>query len=53
MRLAYSIADRLVFSKLKERVGGNIEFFISGSAKLSAQVQAWYYSCLLYTSRCV
>ena len=41
---AYSIADRLVFSKLKERVGGNIEFFISGSAKLSAQVQAWYYS---------
>lgn len=44
MRLAYSIADRLVFSKLKERVGGNIEFFISGSAKLSAQVQAWYYS---------
>lgn len=44
MRLAYTVADHLVFSKLKERVGGNIEFFISGSAKLSAQVQAWYYS---------
>ena len=44
MRLAYSVADHLVFSKLKDRMGGNIDFFISGSAKLSAQVQAWYYS---------
>lgn len=44
MGLAYSVADRLVFSKLKERVGGNIEFFVSGSAKLSSQVQAWFYS---------
>ncbi|MFV0453152.1 MAG: AMP-dependent synthetase/ligase [Propioniciclava sp.] len=40
----YRIADRLVFSKLKERMGGNIQFFVSGSAKLSAQVQAWFYS---------
>jgi len=44
MRLAYAIADRLVFSKLKERVGGNVDFFVSGSAKLSEQVQAWFYS---------
>jgi long-chain acyl-CoA synthetase len=44
MRLAYTVADHLVFSKLKDRVGGNIDFFVSGSAKLSAQVQAWFYS---------
>lgn len=44
MRLAYSVADRLVFSQLKDRVGGNIDFFVSGSAKLSGQVQAWFYS---------
>ncbi|MEA5054900.1 MAG: AMP-binding protein, partial [Propionicimonas sp.] len=44
MSVAYTIADRLVFSQLKQRVGGNIDFFISGSAKLSAQVQAWFYS---------
>jgi long-chain acyl-CoA synthetase len=44
MRLAYTVADRLVFSKLKDRVGGNIDFFVSGSAKLSSQVQAWFYS---------
>jgi long-chain acyl-CoA synthetase len=33
-----------VFSKLKERMGGNIDFFVSGSAKLSSQVQSWFYS---------
>jgi long-chain acyl-CoA synthetase len=44
MRLAYGIADRLVFSKLKDRMGGNIDFFVSGSAKLNSQVQAWFYS---------
>ncbi|MCE1174769.1 MAG: long-chain fatty acid--CoA ligase [Propionibacteriales bacterium] len=44
MKVAYELADKLVFSKLKERMGGNVEFFISGSAKLSAQVQAWFYS---------
>lgn len=40
----YAVADRLVFSQLKQRMGGNIEFFISGSAKLSSQVQEWFYS---------
>ena len=40
----YALADRLVFSKLKQRMGGNIEFFISGSAKLSSQVQEWFYA---------
>ncbi len=44
MGVAYRLADKLVFSKLKERVGGNVDFFISGSAKLSSQVQAWFYS---------
>ena len=44
MRVAYQLADRVVFSKLKATVGGNIKFFISGSAKLSSQVQAWFYS---------
>jgi long-chain acyl-CoA synthetase len=42
--VAYRLADRLVFSKLKERMGGNIEFFVSGSAKLNSQVQSWFYS---------
>ncbi|MDR1431292.1 MAG: long-chain fatty acid--CoA ligase [Propionibacteriaceae bacterium] len=44
LRPAYALANALVFSKLKQKMGGNVELFISGSAKLSAQVQAWFYS---------
>ncbi|WP_040161384.1 AMP-dependent synthetase/ligase [Nigerium massiliense] len=40
----YAVADRLVFSQLKERMGGKLRYFISGSAKLSRQVQEWFYS---------
>ncbi|HJE51784.1 MAG TPA: AMP-binding protein, partial [Tessaracoccus flavescens] len=40
----YKIADKLVFSKLKTKLGGNIKFMISGSAKLSPQVQKWFYA---------
>lgn len=40
----YALADKLVFSKLKQTMGGNIKYLISGSAKLSPQVQEWFYS---------
>ncbi|MDO5068260.1 MAG: long-chain fatty acid--CoA ligase [Propionibacteriaceae bacterium] len=40
----YRLADKLVFSKLKAKLGGRIKFLISGSAKLSHQVQEWFYS---------
>ena len=40
----YKIADKLVFSKLKEKLGGQMRFMISGSAKLSPQVQKWFYA---------
>ncbi|WP_432558324.1 AMP-dependent synthetase/ligase [Granulicoccus sp. GXG6511] len=42
--LQYRIADKLVFSKLKARLGGNLRFMVSGSAKLSRQVQEWFYA---------
>ena len=42
--LRYKVADKLVFSKLKDKLGGRIRFLISGSAKLSSQVQQWFYS---------
>lgn len=44
LKLQYAVADRLVFSKLKKTMGGRLRFFMSGSAKLSAKVQAWFYS---------
>jgi long-chain acyl-CoA synthetase len=40
----YALADRLVFSKIKHRMGGKIRFFVSGSAALSREVQEWFYA---------
>ena len=40
----FQVADKLVFSKLREKMGGRIKFMISGAAKLSPQVQKWFYA---------
>jgi len=44
LKARYQVADKLVFSKLREKMGGNILFMISGAAKLSPQVQKWFYA---------
>ena len=44
LKAKYAVADRLVFSKLKEKLGGNMQFMVSGAAKLSPQVQQWFYA---------
>ena len=35
LRLRHGIADRLVYSTVKERLGGNVELFVSGGGSLS------------------
>ena len=40
----HSLASKLVFSKLKERVGGRIRFFVSGAAPLSADIGEFFAS---------
>ena len=39
-----AIADRLVFSSVREAIGGNIEFFISGGGSLSAELCSLYHA---------
>ena len=44
LALQYRLADRLVFSKIKARMGGKIRFFVSGSAPLNSEVQEWFHA---------
>jgi long-chain acyl-CoA synthetase len=42
LKAQHAVADRLVFSKLKTRMGGRIRFFCSGSAALAPGVARWF-----------
>jgi long-chain acyl-CoA synthetase len=37
-----AIADKLVFSKIREATGGNIKVLVSGSAALNGEVARWF-----------
>jgi len=42
LELQYKIADKLVFTKLRERFGGRIRHLISGSAALNNDIAEWF-----------
>jgi long-chain acyl-CoA synthetase len=44
LRLKRSIADSLVFSKLKEKTGGRLRFFVSGGAPLAKEIGEFFYN---------
>ncbi|ERH13230.1 MAG: Long-chain acyl-CoA synthetases (AMP-forming), partial [halophilic archaeon J07HB67] len=44
LRAQYALADRLVFSSVREALGGNVDFFISGGGSLSAELCELYHA---------
>jgi len=40
----FALADKLVLSKVRSRLGGRIRFLISGSAALSQDIAAWFHA---------
>ncbi len=44
LKLKHNLAHKLVFSKLQERVGGRLRFFVSGGAPLSKEIGEFFYN---------
>ncbi|MBZ5735871.1 long-chain fatty acid--CoA ligase [Nocardioides sp. TRM66260-LWL] len=44
LRVQHALFDRLVFAKVRERFGGRVKFFISGSAALNADIANWFHA---------
>jgi long-chain acyl-CoA synthetase len=42
LAMQYAVADRLVLRTIRERFGGRIRFFISGSAALNQDIARWF-----------
>ncbi len=42
LKLRHAIADKLVFGKIKERVGGRIRLFVSGGAPLGREIALFF-----------
>ncbi|HKY60277.1 MAG TPA: long-chain fatty acid--CoA ligase [Gemmatimonadota bacterium] len=44
LRLKHRLADRLVYAKLRERMGGRVRFFVSGGAPLAPVIAKFFYA---------
>ncbi|MDE0777397.1 MAG: long-chain fatty acid--CoA ligase [Nocardioides sp.] len=44
LKLQHGLFDKLVFSKVRERFGGRVKFFISGSAALNPEIAQFFHS---------
>ncbi|MGD9961429.1 AMP-dependent synthetase/ligase [Nocardioides sp.] len=44
LKLQHAVFDKLVFSKIRDRFGGRVRFFISGAAALNREVAEWFHA---------
>jgi long-chain acyl-CoA synthetase len=44
LAVQHRLADKLVFSKIRDRFGGRIRFFVSGAAALSKDISEWFHA---------
>jgi long-chain acyl-CoA synthetase len=44
LKLQHALFDRLVFSKIRDRFGGRVRFFISGAAALNRDIAEWFHA---------
>ena len=42
LKLQHGLFDKLVFSKVRDRFGGRVRFFISGAAALNREIAEWF-----------
>ena len=44
LSLQHTLFDQLVFSKIRDRFGGRVRFFISGAAALNRDIAEWFHA---------
>jgi long-chain acyl-CoA synthetase len=44
LKLQHVLFDKLVFSKIRDRFGGRVRFFISGAAALNRDIAEWFHA---------
>ena len=44
LKVQHALFDKLVFSKIRERFGGRVRFFISGAAALNREIAEWFHA---------
>jgi long-chain acyl-CoA synthetase len=44
LKVQHALFDRLVFSKIRDRFGGRVRFFISGAAALNRDIAQWFHA---------